>query len=110
MAALLPVMNRHPVVAFVGIGLGAYFLTAAIQPIVNAQVLPFDLPLHGVLGGVLGVGVGAFLVTGALAGRDGIRPNKRPASQSHQCCRRWSIVVPQRCPFRLSVKSPQLTP
>ena len=44
----------------------------AIPPIVNAQVLPFDLPLHGVLGGVLGVGVGAFLVTGALAGRDGV--------------------------------------
>jgi hypothetical protein len=53
------------------IGLGAYFLTAAIPPILNAQVLPFDLPLHGVLGGLLGVGIGAFVVTGALAGRDG---------------------------------------
>jgi membrane protease YdiL (CAAX protease family) len=72
MAALLPVIARHPVVAFMVIGLGGYFLTAAIPPIVNAQVLPFDLPLHGVLGGVLGVGVGAFLVTGALAGREGV--------------------------------------
>jgi membrane protease YdiL (CAAX protease family) len=72
MAALLPVIARHPVVAFMVIGLGAYFLTAAIPPIVNAQVLPFDLPLHGVLGGVLGVGIGAFVVTGALAGRDGV--------------------------------------
>ena len=70
MAALVPVIARHPVVAFMVIGLGAYFLTAAIPPIVNAQVLPFDLP-HGVLGGLLGVGIGAFVVTGALAGRDG---------------------------------------
>jgi hypothetical protein len=54
------------------IGLGAYFLTVAIPPIVNAQVLPFALPLHGVMGGALGVGVGAFVVTGALAGRDGV--------------------------------------
>ena len=72
MAALLPVIARHPVVAFMVIGLGGYFVTAAIPPIVNAQVLPCDLPLHGVLGGVLGVGVGAFLVTGALAGREGV--------------------------------------
>ena len=72
MAALLPVIARHPVVAFMVIGLGGYFVTAAIPPIVNAQVLPFDLPLHGVLGGVLGVGVGAFLVSGALAGREGV--------------------------------------
>jgi membrane protease YdiL (CAAX protease family) len=33
---------------------------------------PTGLPLHGFLGGLLGVGVGAFLVTGALAGRDGV--------------------------------------
>ncbi len=72
MAALLPVIARHPVLAFMVIGLGAYFLTVAIPPIVNAQVLPFALPLHGVLGGVFGVGVGAFLVTGAIAGRDGV--------------------------------------
>jgi hypothetical protein len=72
MAALLPVIARHPVVAFMVIGLGGYFLTTAIPLIVNAQVLPFDLPLHGVLGGVLGVRVGAFLVTGALAGREGV--------------------------------------
>ena len=42
------------------IGLGAGFLTAAIRPIADAEVLPYGLPLHGVLGGVLGVGVGAF--------------------------------------------------
>ena len=72
MAALLRIIRRHPVVAFMVIGLGAYFLTATIRPIADADILPFDLPLHGVLGGVLGVGVGAFVVTGALAGRDGV--------------------------------------
>jgi hypothetical protein len=36
MAALLRIIARHPVVAFMAIGLGAYFLTVAIPPIVNA--------------------------------------------------------------------------
>jgi hypothetical protein len=65
MAALLRIIARHPVLAFMVIGHGADFLTVAIPPIVNAQVLPFALPLHGVLAGALGVGVGAFVVTGA---------------------------------------------
>ena len=47
-------------------------LTAAIRPIADAEILPFDLPLHGLLGGVLGVGLAAFLVTAALDGRDGV--------------------------------------
>ena len=72
MAALLRVVARHPVLMFMVIGLGAGFLTAAIRPIADADVLPFDLPLHGFLGGVLGVGFGAFLVTGALRGREGV--------------------------------------
>jgi hypothetical protein len=37
--------------AFMVIGVGAYLATVAIPPIVNAQVLPTDLPLHGLLGG-----------------------------------------------------------
>jgi hypothetical protein len=52
-------------------GLGASFLSA-IRPIAEADVLPYGLPLHGVLGGAFGVGLGAFVVTGALSGRDGI--------------------------------------
>jgi membrane protease YdiL (CAAX protease family) len=72
MAALLSIIARHPVVWFMVIGLGAGFLTAAIRPIADADVLPYGLPLHGVLGGVLGVGVGAFVVTGALAGQEGV--------------------------------------
>jgi hypothetical protein len=43
-------------------------LTAAIRPIADADVLPYGLPLHGFLGGLLGAGVSAFLVTGAVAG------------------------------------------
>jgi membrane protease YdiL (CAAX protease family) len=68
------------------IGLGPYFLIVAIPPIVNAEILPFDLPLHGVLGGVLGVGVGAFLVTGALTGRAGVSDLARRSV-------RWRVPV-----------------
>jgi membrane protease YdiL (CAAX protease family) len=40
-------------------------------PIADSAILPFDLPLHGVVGGSLGVGLAAFLVTAALSGRAG---------------------------------------
>jgi membrane protease YdiL (CAAX protease family) len=72
MVSLLRIVARHPVLAFMMISLGVYFLAAAIRPIADADVLPFDLPLHGLVGGTLGVGIGAFLVTGALAGRNGV--------------------------------------
>jgi uncharacterized protein len=72
MAALLRVVARHPVLVFMVIGLGAGFMTAAIRPIADADVVPFDLPLHGFLGGALGVGLGAFLITRALSGRDDV--------------------------------------
>jgi len=39
---------RHPVFAFMLISLGIGFVTAAIPPIVDSEVLPFGLPLHGV--------------------------------------------------------------
>jgi membrane protease YdiL (CAAX protease family) len=72
MAALLCTIARHPVLAFMVLGLGAGFLTAAIRPIAEADVLPYGLPLYGFLGTVLGVGLGAFVVTAALAGREGV--------------------------------------
>jgi membrane protease YdiL (CAAX protease family) len=72
MAALLRILARSPVASFMVIGLGAGFLTAAIRPIADAEILPFGLPLHGLLGGVLGVGLGAFLVTAAPEGRAGV--------------------------------------
>jgi uncharacterized protein len=39
---------RHPVLAFMLISLGIGFATAAIPPIVDSEILPLGLPLHGV--------------------------------------------------------------
>jgi hypothetical protein len=60
--------RHHPVLVLMVIGLGAGFLTTAMRPSADADVMPYGLPLHGLVGGLLGVGFGAFLVTGALAG------------------------------------------
>ena len=92
MAALLRVIARQPVLAFVVIGLGAGFLPAAIRPIADADVLPYGLPLHGVLGGAFGVGLGAFVVTGALSGRDGVVDLAR-RSVRWQVSVRWYLVA-----------------
>ena len=62
---------RHPVLAFMLISLGIGFVTAAIPPIVDSEILPFGLPLHGVFMS-LGAGLAAFLVTAALSGRAGV--------------------------------------
>ena len=69
---VLRAVARRPVVAFMVIGLGAGLLVSVIPPIVDSQLLPFDLPLYGVVGTVLGVGLGAFIVTYALSGRAGV--------------------------------------
>jgi|SRR4051794_22844698 len=68
----LRAVARHPVVAFMVIGLGVAFLASVIPPIVDAQILPFDLPLYAVMGTVLGVGLGAFFVTYAASGPAGV--------------------------------------
>jgi uncharacterized protein len=83
---------RHPVVTFMLISLGAYFLTAAIPPIVNSEVLPFGLPLQGVVGGVLGVGLAAFLVTAALSGRAGVADLVR-RSVRWRVSVRWYLIA-----------------
>ena len=62
---------RQPVLAFMLISLGIGFVTAAIPPIINSEILPLGLPLHGVFMS-LGVGFAAFLVTAALSGRAGV--------------------------------------
>jgi uncharacterized protein len=92
MAALLRNIARHPVLAFMVIGLGAGFLTAAIRPIADADVLPFGLPLHGLLGGLLGVGLAAFVVTAALGGRDGVADLAR-RSVRWRVPIRWYLVA-----------------
>lgn len=86
MAALLRIIARQTVVAFMVIGLGAGFLTAAIRPIADTEVLPYGLPLHGFVGGLLGVGVGAFLVTATPAGRDGVVDLARRSA-------RWRVPI-----------------
>ncbi|MFL6044267.1 MAG: hypothetical protein ACJ72M_04025 [Propionibacteriaceae bacterium] len=83
---------RHPVVTFMLISLGAYFVTAAIPPIVNSEVLPFGLPLHGVVGGVLGVGLAAFLVTAALSGCAGVADLVR-RSVRWRVSVRWYLIA-----------------
>jgi hypothetical protein len=97
MAALLRIIARHPVLAFMVIGVGAGLLTAAIRPIAEAEVLPHGLPLHRFLGGALGVGLGAFVVTGALAGRTAllILPGAVCARAS-RCAGIWSHSSPFR--------------
>jgi hypothetical protein len=45
---------------------------AAIPRIADSEIPPFGQPLHGIVGGSLGLGVAAFLVTAALSGRAGV--------------------------------------
>ena len=92
MTSVLRPVARHPVVAFMVIGLGASFLVSVIPPIVDAQILPFDLPLYGVVGGVLGVGAGAFFVTFALSGRAGVADLAR-RSVRWRVPLRWYLIA-----------------
>jgi len=62
---------RRPVLAFMLVSLGVGFLAAAIPPIANSEILPFGLPLHGVVMS-LGAALAAFLVTAGLSGRAGV--------------------------------------
>jgi membrane protease YdiL (CAAX protease family) len=63
---------RHPVTAFLIIGNGVYLAAALTPALVESEILPFDLPLWGSLGGILGVGLAAFLVSAATEGRAGV--------------------------------------
>jgi membrane protease YdiL (CAAX protease family) len=76
---------RRPVLAFMLISLGIGFVTAAIPPIVDSEILPFGLPLHGVVMS-LGAGLAAFLVMAALSGRAGAADLRRRSV-------RWRVPV-----------------
>jgi hypothetical protein len=67
-------------------------VTAPIPPIANSEVLPFGLPLHGVVGGVLGVGLAAFPVTAALSGRAGVADLVR-RSVRWRVSVRWYLIA-----------------
>jgi CAAX protease family protein len=86
------IVARYPVLAFMVISLGIGFLTAAVRPIAEADVLPFGMPIHGFIGGLLGVGLAAFLVTAALAGRDGVADLAR-RSVRWRVAVRWYLVA-----------------
>ena len=66
------VIARRPVAAFLVIAIGGLLVTAAIPPLTATDIPPFDSPLFGVIGGILGVGLGAFVVAGVTAGRAGV--------------------------------------
>jgi hypothetical protein len=76
-----------PVLAFMLISLWVGFVTAAIPPIVDSEILPFGLPLQGLVGGSVGVAFAAFLVTAALSGRAGVADLGRRSV-------RWRVPVP----------------
>src|ERR687898_518933 len=82
---------RRPVLAFMLISLGVGFLAAAIPPIVDSDILPFGLPLHGVVMS-LGAGLAAFLVTAALSGRAGVTDLGR-RSVRWQVGIRWYLIA-----------------
>jgi uncharacterized protein len=63
---------RRPVAAFLLIAIGVLLVTAAIPPLTATDIPPFDSPLFGVVGGIFGVGLAAFVVTGVTAGRAGV--------------------------------------
>jgi CAAX protease family protein len=77
---------RRPVATFLLIGIGVNFAVTLIPPLVDAELLPFDLPLYGVLGGIFGVGLAAFLVTAATDGRAGVEDLERRSL-------RWRVPV-----------------
>jgi hypothetical protein len=62
--------------------LGAYFATAAIPPIVNAEICRSTCRCTQWLG-LWGVGLAAFLVTAALAGRGGVADLERLVAGPH---------------------------
>jgi uncharacterized protein len=80
------VVARHPIPAFLLIGCGVSLAAALSSALVEADVLPFDLPLFGVVGTILGVGLAAFVVTGAADGRSGVTDLARRSL-------RWRVPV-----------------
>ena len=84
-AAAVRGVARHPVLAFMLISLGIGFVTSAIPPIVDSEILPFGLPLYGVFLS-LGAGLAALLVTAALSGRAGVMDLTRRSV-------RWRVPV-----------------
>lgn len=85
MAAVKGMIVRHPLAAFFVIGTGVYAAMILPAPLRESEI-GLGLPLYGVLGGILGVGVAAFLVTAVTDGRAGVQDLLRRAL-------RWRVPV-----------------
>jgi CAAX protease family protein len=96
---------RHSVLAFMLISLGVGFVTAAIPPIAGSDIPPFDQPLHGIVGGSLGVGLAAFLVTAALSGRAGVADLGR-RSVRWRVPVRWYLIALFYVPVAAALAAP----
>jgi membrane protease YdiL (CAAX protease family) len=63
---------RRPVLAFLVIAIVVGLAAAAPPAFTDIEIPPFGQPLYGVMSGLLGVGLAAFVVTAATAGRPGV--------------------------------------
>jgi membrane protease YdiL (CAAX protease family) len=79
------VVADHPLAAFLIIGYAVYVAVVLVPPLRETE-LWFELPLFGVVGGIFGVGLAAFLVTAAADGRAGVRDLARRTL-------RWRVPV-----------------
>jgi uncharacterized protein len=86
------------------IGLVVGFLVGVIPPIVDSEILPLGLPLHGLVSGVLGVGLAAFIVTYALSGRAGVADLAR-RSVRWRVPLRWYLIALLTVPVGAAVIS-----
>ena len=79
-------LARHPIAWFLAIGIGANLAAALTTLPGRIEVTQFDLPVDGMVGGFLGVGLAAFVVTAAADGRAGVNDLVRR-------CLRWRVSV-----------------
>ena len=77
-------LARHPIAWFLAIGIGVNLAAALTTLPGRIEVTQFDLPLDGIVGGFLGVGLAAFVVTAAADGRAGVDDLVRR-------CLRWRV-------------------
>jgi uncharacterized protein len=92
LASTKDAVARHPIAAFLLIGIGVYVAVVLIPPLVELEILPFELPFYGVLGGILGVGLAAFVVTAATDGRAGVEDLAR-RSLRWRVPLRWYLIA-----------------
>jgi hypothetical protein len=90
MAALLRIIARHPVLAFMVIGLGAGFLTAAIRPTRSREPVSYTEP---------STGLSRIRDSNARRSRRDLAPISHRASR--RLSRRLRVAAPGRRPVRL---------